>query len=472
MNCDQGYYIADFVNYQVCEKCPENCLSCNSKDSCNNCVSPFSLLNNQCVSICPEGYVNVNGICKSCSQTGCLQCSESDQSICNKCENGLYLANNNQCTSNCGTGFYPSPEGKCIQCGDINCKECSPSNICKTCYEGKVILDGKCFDSCPSGYYKKQFECYPCDDKENCKSCDILNPEKCQECSNGFLFEDKCIEMCPEGYYPDESRKCIQCPGGCSSCKDGKYCYTCESGLFLDENDHTCKDNCPSGQVAENGKCINCEDKNCMECSSYDIAWCYNCYPPFYNYDRKCVSECPDGTYASSGYNCYDCSSRCTKCKGFSNCQECRDGYVKQGDNCLDECYKGYVNIDGICTKCNLSHCNHYSDLNFCLECNDKYLNDNGTCVETCGPSKYYNETEMKCSNCLPGCTTCDNGNSCSYCEKGLFLYKKKNVLNLVLMGILTTSEDIGEVQHLPLNVLDVKKKHVIFVHLVQKDNY
>lgn len=334
MNCDQGYYIADFVNYQVCEKCPENCLSCNSKDSCNNCVSPFSLLNNQCVSICPEGYVNVNGICKSCSQTGCLQCSESDQSICNKCENGLYLANNNQCTSNCGTGFYPSPEGKCIQCGDINCKECSPSNICKTCYEGKVILDGKCFDSCPSGYYKKQFECYPCDDKENCKSCDILNPEKCQECSNGFLFEDKCIEMCPEGYYPDESRKCIQCPGGCSSCKDGKYCYTCESGLFLDENDHTCKDNCPSGQVAENGKCINCEDKNCMECSSYDIAWCYNCYPPFYNYDRKCVSECPDGTYASSGYNCYDCSSRCTKCKGFSNCQECRDGYVKQGDNC------------------------------------------------------------------------------------------------------------------------------------------
>ena len=54
-----------------------------------------------------------------------------------------------------------------------------------------------------------------------------------------------------------------------------------------------------------------------MECSSYDIAWCYNCYPPFYNYDRKCVSECPDGTYASSGYNCYDCSSRCTKCKGF-----------------------------------------------------------------------------------------------------------------------------------------------------------
>ena len=67
--------------------------------------------------------------------------------------------------------------------------------------------------------------------------------------------------------------------------------------------------------------------------------------------------------------------------------------------------------------------------MNFCLECNDKYLNDNGTCVETCGPSKYYNETEMKCSNCLPGCTTCDNGNSCSYCEKGLFLYKKKECL-------------------------------------------
>ena len=424
MNCDQGYYIADFVNYQVCEKCPENCLSCNSKNSCNNCVCPFVLLNNQCVSTCPEGYVNVNGICKSCSQTGCLQCSESDQSICSKCENGLYLANN-QCTSNCGTGFYPSPEGKCIQCGDINCKECSPSNICKTCYEGKVILDGKCFDSCPSGYYGKQFECYPCEDKENCKSCDILNPEKCQECSNGFLFEDKCIEMCPEGYYPDESRKCIQCPGGCSSCKNSKYCYTCESGLFLDENDHTCKDNCQSGQVAKDGKCDNCEDKNCIECSVYELSWCYKCYPPFYNYNRKCVSECPDGTYASSPY-CFDCSYTCTKCTSYSICQECRDGYVKQDDYCIDECYKGYVNIDGICTKCNLSHCNHCSDLNFCLECNDKYLNDNGKCVETCGPGKYYNETEKKCSNCLPGCATCDNGNSCSLCEKGLFLYKKK----------------------------------------------
>ena len=92
----------------------------------------------------------MNGVCKSCSQEGCLQCSPSDQTICSKCRNGLYLAVNNQCTSDCGTGFYPSPEGFCVKCGDENCKECSPSNICNNCYGEKVVFEGKCLDESPS----------------------------------------------------------------------------------------------------------------------------------------------------------------------------------------------------------------------------------------------------------------------------------------------------------------------------------
>ena len=104
MNCGEGYYVADFINYQECKSCKNNCLSCDSEETCNRCISPYVLLNNECVASCPEAYVNLNGVCKPCSQNGCIQCSPSDQTICSKCGDGLYLAVNNQCTSDCGTG--------------------------------------------------------------------------------------------------------------------------------------------------------------------------------------------------------------------------------------------------------------------------------------------------------------------------------------------------------------------------------
>ena len=425
-NCDEGYFAADYINYQVCEKCKDNCQSCDNKNSCNRCVSPYVLLNNECISSCPEGYVNVNGECKACSQEGCLQCSPYDQTICSKCRSDLYLAVNNQCTSDCGTGFYPSPEGFCVKCGDENCKECSPSNNCKKCYGEKVVFDGKCLDECPSGYYANDYKCLPCEDKENCKSCYILNSEKCKECSKGFLYEYKCVEECPDGYYPDnENKVCVKCQGGCAKCKDSKVCYDCESGLYLDEFDHTCKDKCPSGQVGVTGKCRNCDDyKNCVQCSNDNLKNCVQCNPAFYNYNGKCVNECPSGTFAK-GMVCEDCESNCKKCLDETTCIDCNSDKVEFNNDCLDNCYNNYVNVNGHCTQCSQSNCDVCTpeNLNVCVKCKEGYLNDNGNCVLTCGPYRYYNYNEMKCSECLPGCINCDNNNSCKNCDNGLYLY-------------------------------------------------
>ena len=65
MSCVYGH---DVVN-KACIKCPENCLKCNSINTCTTCAEGFKLGNGQC-SECKLGYFRS-------SPSKCSKCIEN-----------------------------------------------------------------------------------------------------------------------------------------------------------------------------------------------------------------------------------------------------------------------------------------------------------------------------------------------------------------------------------------------------------
>lgn len=149
-------------------------------------------------------------------------CEESQGGVCNKCESGYYLSDNEClsckahcmacelsskiCTA-CETGYYSSGWGFCDLC-DSSCLTCNNfgENSCTSCPSGSFLND----------------EGYCCDN-----SCVNCNDSGCTSCRQS-------------GYFVDMA-KCVKCPDGCSECSDNFYCKACEEGYSL--KDYSCLSN-------------------------------------------------------------------------------------------------------------------------------------------------------------------------------------------------------------------------------------
>ena len=65
-------------------------------------------------------------------------------------------------------------------------------------------------------------------------------------------------------------------------------------------------------------------DPSCLDCVVLATSSCLSCYPKSQNpnyaylYNKKCYSNCPEGTYPISqsdgSYKCYDCYQNCKTC--------------------------------------------------------------------------------------------------------------------------------------------------------------
>ena len=87
--CATGYTLSS--TYQCVSTTPSqctvpNCISClwstsSSLQNCSQCISGYSLHNGACVTVCPEAYYSVSGLCVACS-ANCLNCSASGCSLC------------------------------------------------------------------------------------------------------------------------------------------------------------------------------------------------------------------------------------------------------------------------------------------------------------------------------------------------------------------------------------------------------
>jgi proprotein convertase subtilisin/kexin type 5 len=106
---------------------------CSSASSpiCLKCNSGYLLSSGTCLTTsigCPVStYPDLNDNCASCQ---CLTCSGKSYN-CTSCS-GATSIYQNQCLSNCPTGFYSSAN-VCTTCS-TNCAQCNSSTYCILCY--------------------------------------------------------------------------------------------------------------------------------------------------------------------------------------------------------------------------------------------------------------------------------------------------------------------------------------------------
>ncbi|CDW81534.1 UNKNOWN [Stylonychia lemnae] len=164
--CSPGFFTNE--TKKECSKCNENCALCdNSTNQCIVCSKgSYKIYNNQCVKVCPDGYVGHDqyGICvykseevqapdfiKGClsnqyydeifqycrpCDSSCKTCSNWYSTDCLSCERGKYLWQRSTYEFLCLTcdsdGMYYGTNGDCVEkCGDsknFGLNECDDGN--------------------------------------------------------------------------------------------------------------------------------------------------------------------------------------------------------------------------------------------------------------------------------------------------------------------------------------------------------
>ena len=474
--CPVGTYYCN--KKETCIDCSESCTSCQSKTQCDSCKTGFYLLNGQCISECPSGYVVVGNECKKCDN--CLTCLSVNLSNCLSCNDEKYL-HDNKCIDNCPKGTFPTilKDQKICQNCNNTCETCERADSCITCKEPLVkFISGNiisCDDKCQGGYININGTCTPCSDIQKCSTCSKDNLSECIDCKEGFYLHNKqCVSICPKGTFENnQSKTCDPCLVSCETCSDSSTCDTCLSGLYFVENKKTC-DKCNDKNVIINNECKSCKVNNCDNCDSSDDYTCSICKSGFVLYNNQCLEDCPYKMF-KVGQLCYDCGVKCLECSSYKSCNLCEGLNVIYDGNCVEACPVGYsANKNAVCVKCSVENCTscdgdrpnickecpsnsilhdnkcisecptgYVHSNNSCIKCSEKcnscniteceqcsegfYLK-NGICVNSCGESFYKDDINRTCNNCSSAhCKTCDKIN-CSLCEDNFILFDGKCV--------------------------------------------
>ncbi|XP_078355687.1 major surface trophozoite antigen 11-like [Oculina patagonica] len=316
--------VSCFKNFPHCEECLDH-------RTCQRCQEGFLLLDSywgaQCVTSCPDGYTQIQTdrkglVCKNskgCNRIPkCLQCEETFDNICDRCEDGFLLLQRGtgaevQCVASCPAGFVKhGTRCRAEMCEDFFCSRCKEGWVLQ--YKGGT----KCLSNCPSGFYRRenlfsdQSYCDIC--RANCKSCqDSYNCDVCED--DFFLFKgvfSKCLQRCPVGYLADNSQSsgkvCKIDKGGCLD----ESCSLCQEGWYRIRIRKTyhCREECPTGYfgVERAGQlkiCARCP-YNCQECLNYrECQRCKTGLSKLVRGDGRvyCVWHCPRGFLAQEDNN-------------------------------------------------------------------------------------------------------------------------------------------------------------------------
>ena len=223
-------------------------------------------------------------------------------------------------------------------------------------------------------------------------------------------------------------------------------CYTIEDvnenhkNWYFDEEDQIfrpCHSSCKT--------CSGPLESNCLSC---DIAVEAN---PFYLYNGKCISQCPEGTFISTDENenkiCKKCYKNCKTCEDIGNaddmkCSSCPDNNIINEQNC----YQIF----------NSNEKNFYdpednTKITSCFQLYGKYIKDKGNeCINNYEENYYISnvdtgvvsECDSNCKTCSQISTTCTSCNGELYLQEGHctsncpsnYYIDKKIVLNVMII--------------------------------------
>ena len=158
--------------------------------------------------------------------------------------------------------------------------------------------------------------------------------------------------------------------------------------------------------------------------TSFIIICYFPSYYPFYNpFQKKCLNQCPEGTFLSSQLTCETCYNSCKTCDGskISDCLTCDNGLYFSDGSCVDKCPDNTTNNNSYCVN---NTCNDNCDLcglnkSYCITCKPGNFYDNATksCLNNTKCSNNYYYSNGTCQLCESECLTCEfNASNCTNC--------------------------------------------------------
>ena len=420
----------------------------------------------------------------------CLSCELGyylDKSLGNKCLDSYFATHFHNCNetedglscSVCDDGFFLAKNNECVN--TKNCKKSKKRNaLCAECNEGFYLLDDGLF----------------CSSTKHCAFGD-RETAKCNECSEGFYLDandDKCksneennkfknckkggdtCDECIYGYYLGEDNLCSLSKNCSISDQNGK-CTKCAEGYFLTSSDSKCTKVEKCLKADNYFDCEECEkylllnNTKCVPVNDWEISKFTNCK----NTDKTGVycEECKQNYFLNQKNNFCVLNRYMKKMKNCAKsdktgdvCEKCEDGfYLGSKDKICTKTNGCAYSEDGICQQCQSSFClngknndcilNNYYDISIyyqcqktdktnskCILCEKGYVLQNGKCFDTLNcKSRPYGDC-MQCNNnyCLnhdygcintniDHCRRCDSSdiNRCTACEPGYRLDEKNN---------------------------------------------
>ncbi|BGP13648.1 hypothetical protein JCM10213v2_001580 [Rhodosporidiobolus nylandii] len=197
--------------------------------------------------------------------------SSRSQLTCSKCLPGSFLVEGD-CVSNCPDGYLVSDDGLSCEACDKSCATCSTSpTFCTSCASSSSpIINGTCItsSSCPSGYFSQPstnltssttcLACHP-----DCATCSD-SPTTCTSCPSSrpvLSSSGACVPTCAsDEYYDTAKSSCVSCSSDCATCSasGSDACLSCASGSRLKSGKCVAADDCAAGGwVGGFGVCLS-----------------------------------------------------------------------------------------------------------------------------------------------------------------------------------------------------------------------
>ena len=409
------YSTLEEKNFKYCERCHNDCKSCDEQNRCTSCKNNFILHNRTCIADCPIGMYattksnNDQKTCNFCHDT-CDTCIGPKEGQCAKCKKG-YFFYERSCQKSCPQG-YASDEntGECSPCPQ-GCAICTSPRydtitntfhqVCTRCEANWKLVGDLSTNSLSHNH--RHVKCVPIFSPEKCdKTCETCfkgGNQGCVTCPPGHVLHiDSCSDRCPPSTYflssisnssverqlttIDEMLlgECRHCPHACETCDSPLKCKSCHNGYVLR----------PIGEE-------------------------HNLQLHQTGFETECVTSCGDGYFMDETEPnvCKRCDSRCKTCKNKNTCLSCKSKYfLSPSGDCAEQCNRGFITtINDYSNTFEDEEGRISQDATFllvfkCAGCHQSCENCSGPghdeCI-SCKPGLGYSIMTKSCHPCDPG---------------------------------------------------------------------
>lgn len=254
----------------------------------------------------------------------------------------------------------------CENC-PVNCKKCSSSTNCITCFDGYSIVNNDCILT---------------------SSIEITSPDP--EINNNSFTCDTA------GLFWETESSCGNCMNGCAVCDNAETCVQCSKGFFYNGT-----------------QCINCQN-NCIICKNLEN--CLKCGNGYIYINSICIKyeEFIESFEISSENN--DSSNNSPDSTNTTPVSISVPIPVPNPSTTSTHSVSNIINnehteFSSIATSLSSLTLCSVSKLGVCLSCKPTFFYSNG-----------------KCSPCIPNCMKCVSPNTCKKCIDGYKLLIKDDI--------------------------------------------